>query len=186
MIAGSGSDAGAFASVVHALAELAPAHPELLVFADEQAVREAAVWPLVQKLRLADRFTIAPHIEARRELTLRSDILIIPEARGEQRTLTLDAMAAGMVVLAAQDPCVSVLIDGRTARLVRRPEVSAWKEALAWALDRPDASAQLGASAREHVRQHCRASAHIASVLGSYEWMLSGAPIPFTGGAEVR
>jgi hypothetical protein len=178
MIVGGGSDAGALASVITALADVAPESQNLLTFADEAAVREAGVWPQVRKLKLADRFTIAPDVEARRELTLRADMLLLPEARGEHRSLTLDAMAAGMLVLAAQDPYVPLLSDGRTARLVQRPAADAWAEALRWALSDSEAPARLAAAAREHVRQNCRASAHVAAVLGGYEWMTASA-IPF-------
>lgn len=167
------------AAALEGVASLAPKHPGLMVFADEGAARQSGAWAVVQRLRLADRFTLAPDMEARRELTLRGDILLLPESRGEHRSLTLDAMAAGMLVIAADDPLVSVLSDGRTARLVRRPALELWREALTWALEEPNAARALAASGREHVRLHCRASSHVAAVVGAYEWMTSGESIPF-------
>jgi glycosyltransferase involved in cell wall biosynthesis len=154
-----------------------------MIFAADAAVAAAGGWSLIRRLGLTERVTLVPDMEARRELTLRGDAILLPESLGEHRTLTLDAMAAGMVVIAAADPMVPVLSDARTARLVQRPAAAAWREALEWMLrDAPGARA-LGAAAREHVKAHCRASTHVASVLGAYEWMTAGAAIPFTGPA---
>jgi len=179
VIDGGGADRPAMRATLEGLAAVAAQQPDLMIFADEGAAQGSGAWGAAQRLKLTDRFTLAPDIEARRELALRGDILVIPEARGEHRSLTLDAMAAGMLVIAAEDPFVSVLSDGRTARLVRRPTAEAWRETFEWAIREPAAARALALSGREHVRLHCRASAHVAAVLGAYEWMTSGASIPF-------
>lgn len=179
MIDGSGGDRAGMAACMEGIGAVAPRYPDLMFFAEAEAVRLSGVWPMVKRLGLSERFTLTPDMEARRELALRADALILPEALGEHRTLTLDAMAAGMVVIAAADPLVSVLIDGRTARLIERPDGSAWAAALEWMLAQRDEARALAASAREHIRQHCRASTYIAAVIDAYEWMTAGESIPF-------
>jgi hypothetical protein len=178
----SGREPGAIAACIEGLARVIPDCPELMVFAESDAVLRARLWPTIKRLGIVDRFTLSPDLEARRELALRADILLLPEARGDHRTLTLDSMAAGMVVIAGEDPMVSVLQDGRTARLVKGQSRDRWAEAISLALrDRPGARA-LALSAREHVRQACRASTQVAAVVDAYEWMRADEAIPFQRG----
>jgi hypothetical protein len=184
MVDASGQGTAAMAAALEGLAAVASSAPEVMIFAESEAVRIAGLWPMIRRLNLSDRFTLIPDLEARRELSLRGDILLLPEARGEFRSLTLDAMAHGMLVIAAADPLNSVLIDGRTARLVDRPAAEAWSEALAWALHERDGAARLAASAQDYTRQHRRASAHIAAVVDAYEWMTSRESLPFSRAAE--
>jgi glycosyltransferase involved in cell wall biosynthesis len=155
-----------------------------MFFAEAEAVHVSGIWPLVRRLGLSERFTLAPDVEARRELALRGDALVLPEALGEHRTLTLDAMAAGMVVIAAADPLVSVLVDTRTARLVDKPSAERWAGALRWLAESRDPARALALAAREHVRAQCRASAHVAAVMDAYEWMTASESIPFGSEGE--
>ena len=180
MIAGSGRDAPAMSAALEGLASVAGRHPEIMVFADAAAIRNAAAWPLARRNGLLGRLTLIPDLEARREPALRADILLLPEARGEQRSLVLDAMAHGMLVIAAADPLSSTLIDARTARLVDKPTSDRWSAAIGWALDDRAQARALARAGREHIRLHRRASAHVASVVDAYEWMTSGEAIPFS------
>jgi len=179
MIAGTGRDAGAMLAALEGLAAVSPRVPDLMAFAEAEAVRVARVWPAVKRLGLTERFTLIPDLEARRDLVLRGDILLLPEARGDHRSLTMDAMAAGMVLIAAADPMVGVLIDHRTARLVHRPSAEHWSGAISWALDDQEGARSLAGSAQGFVRAHCRASSHVASVVDAYEWMTAAESIPF-------
>jgi hypothetical protein len=179
VIIAGGRDPAALAAALEGIAQVLADNPDLMVFAEAEAIERARLWPLVKHLGIVDRFTLAPDLEARRELALRADLLILPESLGDHRTLTLDAMAAGMVVVAAADPMVSELRDGQTARLVDAPRAKPWTEALGWALRDRAAARALGLSAREHIRANCRASGQIAAVVDAYEWMLQGEAIPF-------
>jgi len=179
MICGSGKDPVAMTAAIEGLAAAASRHPELMAFADASTIRAADAWANVRKAGLLGRFTLIPDMEARRELALRGDILLVPEARGEQRSLILDGMAHGMLVIAGTDPLNSALTDGRTARLVDKPTSDRWAAAIGWALDDRVQARTLAYGGREHVRLHRRASAHVASVVDAYEWMTAGETIPF-------
>lgn len=179
MLIGSGRDPAAINAALQGIAQVAARHDEIMVFADGAVIRAAGSWTTVRKLGLLGRFTLIPDMEARRELGLRADILLMPEARGEQRSLLLDAMAHGMLVIAATDPLCSALSDGRTARLVDKPTADRWSAALGWALDDRDNARSLAWGGREHVRLNRRASSYVASVVDAYEWMSAGEAIPF-------
>jgi hypothetical protein len=183
VIAGSGEDGPAMAGALEGLAAIAARHAEIMIFADAAAVRTSGAWPVVRQLGLLDRFTLIPDLEARRELALRGDMLLVPEALGQHRSIVLDAMGHGMLVVGVADPLNSCLADGRTARLVDKPKGDGWATALGWALNDPAQARSLAWAGREYVRLNRRASSHVASVVDAYEWMSAGDAIPFGIGA---
>lgn len=145
---------------------------EMLIFAaiDESTpAREAALWSAARKLNLMDRFSLVPDMESRREPILDMDILLLPEATGRQRTLTLEAMGAGMTVIAMADDTMDTLADGTTARLVRSPTTAAWAQAIAATALHPQAASELARSAHEHIRSNRIGNAHVADVLRAYQ-----------------
>lgn len=177
VIVGSGRDPKAFAAAVEGLAQALPSSDDTRVYIDADAARAAKVWPTLHRLALTERCSIVPAIEASRDLALMSDILLVPESLGEHRTIVLDAMAAGMAVIAAADPRVSWLVPGVTARIVGSPASPAtpqqWGEALRATVLNPQSARVLGQSARAHVQQHFLASAHVASVVAAYQALTS-------------
>jgi hypothetical protein len=145
---------------------------DMLIFAaiDESTpAREAALWSAARKLNLMDRFSIVPDMESRREPILDMDVLLLPEATGRQRTLTLEAMGAGMTVIAMADDTMDTLAAGTTARLVRSPTPAAWAQAIAATALHPQAASELARSAHEHIRSNRIGSAHVADVLRAYQ-----------------
>jgi hypothetical protein len=178
MVVGPGSDRASFAAAIEGLSRAVQTRPEVMIFADAGAARAAEVWPLVRRLGLADRLTLAPDMEALRRLTLSGDILVIPEPSGEHRSLVLEAMASGLAVVAAADPMVSHLADRRTARLVAGADAGLWEGTLRDVLDDAPAARSLAASARQYVGENHRVTAHVGLVLDAYEWLASRDSIP--------
>lgn len=180
LVVGSGADAPAFQAAIGGLIDACRGVDELMIFVDARAARRADVWSQASRLGLRDRVTLVPDPEAHRELTLQADMLILPEAVGEPRSMVLEAMGSGVIVLAGADPMVGWLRDGETARLVVDPSPRAWALAVEWAIRSRDEAESLRASAWEHVRQHHKASAHVAAVIDAYEWLTQRDPIPFS------
>lgn len=141
---------------------------DAMLFVAESAARRAGLWAIAERAEVLDRVSLMDRLEDRRDLVLRCDIIIYPDARHEQRTLLLDAMAHGLAIIATADPLVSVIQDGVTVAVPATPTPAGWADALRARLaDRPGTVA-LGLSAREHVRQHRRASGHIAALIDAY------------------
>jgi hypothetical protein len=178
MIVGTGADRGAFAAAVEGLSLTLQERPDVMVFIDAGAARRADLWPRVRLLGLAGRITLAPDMEALRRLTLSGDVLILPEAQGEHRSLVLEAMAHGLVVVAASDPMVSYLTDRRTARLVAAADAPLWAETLREVFDDTAARRSLAASARQYVGEQHRVGNHVGLVLDAYEWLASRDTLP--------
>lgn len=169
MIVGSGRDVPAFTAALTGLAEVARVRPDLLIFCDAVAARRAGLWALGRRLGLLSQLSLIDELESRRDLLLQGDLLIQPDANGEARSVLLEAMATGSLVIAAADPRVSVLIDARTARLVPSGDAAAWARTLREVLSDPVRARALAGSAQEYVRTHRRASDHVRAVLAAYE-----------------
>jgi glycosyltransferase involved in cell wall biosynthesis len=172
VLAGAGLDRPALAAALQGIAETAQSSRPFLVFADAVAVQRARLWPLIHSLGLHERVSLVPGVETNRDLVLHADALLLPEARGEHRSLVLDAMAAGMTVVASADPFVGYLMHQQTALLVAGPEASLWSAAVGGMLENEESSRRLGASARNYVAQHHRVGAYVAAVVDSYEWLV--------------
>jgi hypothetical protein len=178
MLVGSGRDHAAFRAAVEGIASVAKDNPDLLIFCDALAARRSNIWPLARKLGILQNLSLIDELEGRRDLLLHGDVLVQPEAHGEQRSILLEAMATGMVVIAAADPMVSALQDGVTARLVSKGP-GQWSTVLRDVMMNPERARGLGRSAREFVKTHRKASDHVRAVLAAYEWLTSDDPLPF-------
>lgn len=182
MLTGNGRDATGFAAAFDAAARLASSRDDVMIFIDGDAARQAGLWRRAQRQSVTDKLTLIDRMEERRDLVLRADIFVHPERLHEHRTLLLDAMAAGLPVVAAADDAVEALIDGRTAVIVPRPEPDAWEQALVGLLDdRPRARA-IGAAAREYIRDGRRFTSYVASILDAYEWVTGSESTPIRPG----
>ena len=179
MVIGGGRDSAAMHSVLEALAAARRAGAEFIAFFDARAARRAGVWTVAERLGLLDRLSLIDELEGRRDLLLQGDVLIHPEHAGEQRSILLDAMGSGMVVLAAADPNVSILQEGRTCRVVRGSTAAAWTEALSSTLDDREASRRLARGAWEFVRDERPAARYVQAVLDTYAWLTARSSLPF-------
>lgn len=180
VMTGSGLDHATWAAALEGISRATTREglPAFLVFADADAAVRAEVWPVVQRLRLTERVSLVAGVESHRDLALRADVLLLPEARGEHRSIVLEAMGAGMAVIAAADPFVSHLAHGRTALVVAGPDASLWSAAIETALRDREATRRLGEAASEYVGQHHRVSGYAAAAIDGYEWLIRREAIP--------
>lgn len=179
MVIGTGRDPRPYAAALEGIALAVKSGLDCMIFMDALAARRARVWPLAQRLGLLPRLSLIEELEGRRDLVLLGDVLVQPDASGEQRSILLDAMASGMIVIAAADASVSALIDGRTARLVDRPDAELWGAVAGGVLRNRAASRAIGQSARKFVKEHRPASSQVRAILDAYRWLGSNDAIPF-------
>lgn len=173
MLVGTGRDAAAFQAVLTGLAPILRGRDDVLLFCDARAARRADVWRVARaidpSLVLRSRISLIEDLEARPDLLLAGDLLLHPEASGEQRSMLLEAFGRGVVVVAAQDTRVDYLLQGITAQLVLAPrEPGAWASAVSSLLESPERAATLARSANTYVRANRRASEQVRGVLEAY------------------
>ncbi len=167
----SGEETAAALAAVEGAARAATGREGVMIFLDSASVNETdRVWRRAEALGLLDRISVIPDMEARRDLVLKCDILLTPEARGEHRSIVLDAMAAGMNVVALHDPLRRETLNERTAILVAEPTPDAWAVAVHAVLADEGRAAALAHSARQWVKENRTVSAHLAAVLEAYRW----------------
>lgn len=175
-----GRDSLSVRAALAGLQECMKSRGEFLVFAGVGPLkygRDPAVWAAARELDLVDRVSLVPEIEARREPMMQMDMLILPEASGRQRTLTLDAMAHGVSLVAAGDELIEALIPDRTASIVKEPTPSAWRDAIAQVIDDQAYAQSLRTSAHQFVRSERAASGQVAAVLTAYNAMVAAAQV---------
>lgn len=169
-----------YQSLFVAIARLIVDHPEVQFFLDAPADADNALWQSARKLNILSNVSMVPHRLGHRELELGADVMIHPQPLRRSRSLTLQAMALGLPVIAHSDPCLDYLIDDQTAWLTDKADASRWEEMLRHLIVAPDSGAALGSRAREWVRKHHLVSQHVADTIDLYR-KLTGEAIKFPG-----
>lgn len=156
--------------ILRAIAQ-SPGGREFLLFMDGEAARRCGVWRHAKHLGLLDRLSIVGCLESLREPLMQVDLLLQPASAGEHRSLTLDAMAAGVLVLAEPDPLVEAVAEGRAVIVGTtdsRGAAAAWKGAVEATLADTDRAERIRQSARAWVRAERSVSGQVGAVLGAY------------------
>ena len=163
-----------------AIKKLIVDHPEVQFFLDAPTEADQVLWQSARKLGILANLSMVPHRLGHRELELAADVIIHPQALRRSRSLTLQAMAQGVPVIAQADRWLDYLIDDQTAWLIDKPDATRWEEMLRHLIIAPDQGEALGARAREWVGQNHLASQQIADTIGLYR-KLTGEAIKFPG-----
>lgn len=171
MLIGAGNDPRAMRAALEGVSRCVRTHPDMLIFADALAARRADLYSLAAHRGVLPNLTLIEEIEARRDLLVQGDVLLLCEGHGEQRTIVLDAMTHGMITLSVEDKYSDYLRDGVSARIVRPATAEGWSEALGSLLSDVPSARRIGESAREFVATQRRASDHVKAVLDAYSWL---------------
>ncbi len=171
LLLGPGRDQRSWQAAFRASVSALKTSERLHLFADSETTRRLRLWPVARQAGVLDRLSLIDEAATRRDLTLRVDVLLQPDARGELRTILLDAMAARVAVLAAADPRSEILVDGKTARLVVDGTDQQWYEAIEMVIHDSSMRKKLTESARAFVRDKHKASRQIISLVDAYEWV---------------
>ncbi len=181
-IAASARDDGAYRAVFAAIADVAPALPNLQVAIEFPPGHDPRLWRLAREMGIQPYLNGVSSLESIRPLALSCGVFVVPEVVHGTRPLILEAMAAGRIVVAMDDPFADFLIDDVTALIPRERDARSWTEHLTRALLDP-ACASIGREGA--IRTAARyASARCATqLLEACETIVRGPAIPFPGTA---
>lgn len=169
-----------YESLFKAIQKIIVDHPEVQFFLDAPAEADNALWQAARKLNILSNVSMVPHRLGHRELELGADVIIHPQPLRRSRSLTLQAMALGLPIIAHSDPWLDYLIDDQTAWLTDKADATRWEEMLRHLIVAPDSGEALGSRAREWVRQHHLASQQVGDTIDLYR-KLTGEAIKFPG-----
>lgn len=184
VVAGNGTYDPAYDALITAMRAVVTRYPQAQFFFDGQGSDQHLLWQNARRHGLLSNMSLVPRRLGRRELLLRADVLIHPQALGKARTLTLAAMANGLPVMALQDPWLDYLVDQQTAWVVDRPDPQRWEQLILQLIEDPSGGQRLGERARQWIRQRHLAAVQVEHLLAVYR-QLSGQPFRFPG-AEVE
>lgn len=153
-----------------------------LIFLDEHAVsRRHVAFRHAMHSGLDKQLSVVPSLEHSRGLALRCDVLLLPDSRGQQRSIILDAMSSNQPVIASDDPLLAdLLVSGQTAQTVTPDDPAAWRASLeSLFAETPQERSDRLDRARSLVKTTYTASAHITAIAEAYEQLCGSEPIPF-------
>ena len=179
VLLGTGRDADAIRSALRQLGGALASRRDVELFMDAPSASGRDVWRTAREAGLQDRLSIIGRIERARELILHADMLVYPEAPGEQRSLLLEAMGRGLAVVAGRDEANSLISPDRCA-VVDPREPAGLGAAVDRLLTDTTEARSLGRAAWAFIKSERRASAHVTAVLDAYEWLTGQDSLPFS------
>lgn len=168
VVSGTGEVNEDYEALFTAMRALLDEYPQVQFFLDGQRTEQHGLWQLAKRMRLLENVSLVPRRLGHRELLVKADVLVHPQATGRARSLTLQAMAAGLPVLAKADRWVDDLVHDKTAWLVESADSEAWERLLRRVVQSPQEAWALGEQARAWVAQRHQPSTQVASTAALY------------------
>ncbi len=172
-VVGAGCDPRAAAAALGHAAGLLPGLMAMVDAPHAGAGRGADLWALAEgNPALAGRVTLVAQLEARRDLALDCDGLLLLDGSGAHRSIALEAMARGVVVFARPHVLNETLVDNVSCVFMPDPGASpgaalAAGQCIAGVLADGPRAAGLRASARDFVARQRTVSAQVRALLAT-------------------
>ena len=179
---GPGLDARAWIGAIQGVARAVRAREDTVVFLDSVAVRRARLWPELRRCGLDESASVIPFEGQSRELVLRSDFLLLPDAPEHRMSLLVGAMAKGACVLAVDTGAGGLLEHNSNALLIpeiTRADAGNWGSALGGALDNPSLTARISSAAAAHASEHHSLDRCLRALMDGCAWLIGERSIPF-------
>jgi glycosyltransferase involved in cell wall biosynthesis len=132
---------------------------EFMLFLLGEGPREAAVRRSIGERNLTSLVTFARPDGDRLEVLQSGDILVEPAAATAFRSVTLEALAAGVAVVTVADPVNDHLQAGETAVVCEKPDAELLADAIDGLLADPEKTRQMVDAGMDYVRVHHTVSA---------------------------
>lgn len=171
VIAGNGECDSDYQALLNALPAIIRDYPQAQFFLDGQRQDQHQLWRWSRQLGILSNVSLVPRRLGHYELLLRADVLLQPQALGQSRGLTLQAMAHGIPVIARADAMLDYLVPDRTAWVVDLPEPAIWTHRIRRVLEEPHAAHKLGESAKAWIAAKHIAARQIEAMLALYRKM---------------
>jgi len=175
VVSGNGRLDTQYAGLLQAMVQIIDRYPQTQFFFDGQGSDQHRLWREAERLHLLPNMSFIPRRLGHREMLLRADVLIQPQALNRSRSLTLQAMARGVPILAQRDRWLDYLIPEWTAYVLDESSPEGWVYLLTRLIEEPELGQKLGESAQQWVSENRLAADQIGRALELYQ-RISGAP----------
>lgn len=174
LLLGTGQDKDAWGHALQALAGLRlDGDQPPLVFADAHAAHHAALRHHVERLGMDEHVSLVPQVEAFRQPVLEVDLLLLPEALHEHRSIVLDAHANGVLVAARTDPLVDELTDRYGVTQLDLADHRRWTDHLRRLFEEPGLAHQRRTAGWSAVHKDHPSTGQVAALQSLYEGLLA-------------
>jgi glycosyltransferase involved in cell wall biosynthesis len=176
---GSGKDVPGYEAMLGGISRIIRDYPQMQIVLELRGPHQHDIWRIARRLDLLNAISGIEDAAQHRPLLTCCDIMLVPESYGELTSVLIDAMAAGIPIIARQDSFLDMLIDNETALLVSEARAQDWADRLTLLLSNPERALQLGRSAREFVQTHHSSGIQIKRLLETLEQVVSGSSYAF-------
>ncbi len=164
--------------LIEAAARLKPSFPNLHVALVGNGELQTELSALADRLGLKDSVHFLGERDDVEVCLSAMDLFVLPSLNEGMSRALVEAMAAGLPVIASRAGGVPALIEhGRTGLLVPAGDADALAEAIRQALDRPDWAKRMGRAASQRIGRTFDAAATVRAVEQVYEQALGEAGI---------
>jgi hypothetical protein len=178
-IIGGGRDVPAYRAMLGGLSRLSHDGAPIQAFIELHGPYEHEIWRHARRLDLLDRISAISDANHHRALLTCCDVLVVPERFGELRSLMIEAMAAGIPVVASVDPYLDMLNHETNALLIAEPEAESWARGLSRMVSEPEQARTLGEAARAHAMEWHRTSSQVSRLSEILTRVASGGTYAF-------
>lgn len=178
-IAGPARDLGAYDAVFTALADIAPALPDLQVAIELPPGHAPTLWRLAREHRVQSILNGVERLEQIRPLALQCAVMVLPEALHGTRSLVLEALATGRTVVCMDDSTANFLVHQATALVAEDRSPREWTTLLTRALLDPASTQPLRDEARHRMAAQYGSARCASLLLEACTLAVRGPVIPF-------
>ena len=173
-ILGSGRDLVGYRAVLTGLSRLISDLPQIQACLELRGPGEHEIWRHARRLDLLGHISSIVDAAMHRPLLTGCDVLVLPERQGQIRSIVLEAMAAGMPAVTADDPYLDILVPDETALIVDHAVPDDWTDKLRSVLTDPAVAPRLAASARSAVADCHRPAEQAERLAAAFRQVVSG------------
>ncbi|MEE8458350.1 MAG: glycosyltransferase family 4 protein [Phycisphaerales bacterium] len=173
-ILGSGRDLVGYRAVLTGLSRLISDLPQIQVCLELRGPGEHEIWRHARRLDLLGHISSVVDAAMHRPLLTGCDVLVLPERQGQVRSIVLEALAAGMPAVTADDPYLDILVSDETALIVDYAVPDDWTDKLHSVLTDPAVAPRLAASARSSVAELHRPAEQADRLAAAFTQVVSG------------
>ena len=173
-ILGSGRDLVGYRALLTALSRLISDLPQIQVCLELRGPGEHEIWRHAHRLDLLGHISSVVDAAMHRPQLTGCDVLVLPERQGQIRSIVLEAMAAGMPAVTADDPYLDILVPDETALIVDHAVPDDWTDKLHSVLTDPTVAPRLAATARSTVADCHRPAKQAERLAAVFRQVVSG------------